>query len=231
MFKNFFKPTLRNLRKNKTFSFLNIFGLAIGIACAGLIFLWVEDELNFDKNNLNKDRLFIIKTNDKVDNGVFTHSSTPGPLAPAMQAQMPGIANTCRVREGDASMLFSIGNKSVYASGNYAEPSIFSMFTLPFTEGDAGNAFTQLHSLVITQKTAKKFFDDEKNVVGKIVRMDNKQDYIVTGVLKDLPENSSLQFEWLAPFKVWYDENEWAQKWFNFGLTTYVELNPGVDAL
>jgi putative ABC transport system permease protein len=235
MFKNFFKTTVRTVWKNKGYSFLNIFGLAIGIACAGLIFLWVEDEVNFDNNNLKKDRLFIVKTNDKVDDGVFTHSSTPGPLAPSLQAQMPGIANTCRTTEGSTSKLFSSKDKSVYASGRYAEPSIFSMFTLPFAEGNAANAFSQLHSIVVTQKTAKKFFGDDpdgyRDVMGKTIRMDNKQDYVVTGVLKDLPENSSLQFEWLAPFKVWYDENTWAQNWNNFGLTTYVELKPGADVL
>ncbi|MDQ2751430.1 MAG: ABC transporter permease, partial [Bacteroidota bacterium] len=79
MFTNFFKTTFRSLLKNKRYSFLNIFGLAIGIACAALIFLWVEDEMSFDSNNLKKDRLFIVKTNNKVDDGVFTHSSTPGP--------------------------------------------------------------------------------------------------------------------------------------------------------
>ncbi len=131
----------------------------------------------------------------------------PGPLAASLQATIPGIANTCRATEDALQCCLRIGNKSVYASGNYAEPSLFSMFTLPFVEGNAGNAFQQLHSIVITEKTAKKFFGDEKNVIGKTVRMDNKQDYVVTGVLKDLPENSSLQFEWLAPFKVWYDEN------------------------
>ncbi len=230
MFKNFFNTTLRNLLKNKTYSFLNIFGLAIGIACAGLIFLWVEDEMSYDNNNIKKDRLYLVKTNDKVDDGVFTHSSTAGPMGPVMQATMPGIANTCRATEGGTSMLFSIGDKSVNASGRYAEPSFFSMFTLPFTQGNASNAFSQLHSIVITEKTAKKFFGDEKNILGKTVRMDNKQDYVVTGILKDLPENSSLQFEWLAPFKVWLDENPWAAKWNNFGLSTYVELKQGVDA-
>ena len=232
MFKNFLRTTFRNIRRNKGYTSLNIFGLAIGIACAGLIFLWVEDEMNFDSNNLKKGSLFIVKTNNKVDDGMFTHSSTPGPLAASLQATIPGVANTCRTTEGSMSMLFSIGNKSVYASGSYAEPSIFSMFTLPFVEGNAGAAFQQLHSIVITEKTARKFFGNEKNVIGKTVRMDNKQDYIVTGVLKDLPENASLQFEWLTPFQVWYDKNkEWIGKWDNFGINTYVELKPAVDAV
>lgn len=229
MFKNFFKTTFRSLLKNKGYSFLNIFGLAIGIACAGLIFLWVEDEMNFDSNHLKKDRLFIVKTNDKVDDGVFTHSSTPGPMAPAMQATIPGIATTCRTTES-SSLLFTIGDKAVNVSGVYTESSFFNMFTLPFVQGNAGHAFQQLHSIVLTEKTVTKFFGDEKNVIGKTVRMDNKQDYVVSGVLKDLPENSTLQFEWLAPFIVWYDQNPGAANWFRFGLTTYVELKPGVNA-
>ena len=230
MFKNFLRTTLRNIRRNKGYTSLNIFGLAIGIACAGFIFLWVEDEVNFDSNNVNKERIFLVKTNDQVDDGVFTHSSTTGPMAPAMQSTLPGIENTCRTTEDGTSFLFTIGNKAVNASGKYVEPSFFNIFTLPFVQGNAGSAFSQLHSIVLTQQTARKFFGDEQDVIGKTVRMDNKQDYVVSGVLKDLPENSTLQFEWLAPFKVWYDENPWAAKWGNFGLTTYVELEPGADA-
>ncbi len=229
MFKNYLKTTFRNLWKNKTYSFLNIFGLAIGIACAGLIFLWVEDEVNFDKFNAKKDRLYFVKVNQKYDAYVFTHGSTPGVLAPAMQAEMPGVANTCRVTEGTPSLLFSIGDKSVYATGKFVEPSLFSMFTLPFVQGDAKNAFSQLYSLVITEKTAKKFFGDTKNLVGKTVRFENKQDYVITGVLKDLPANSSMQFEWVAPFQIWYDVSPFAHEWANGSLSTFVELKPGTD--
>ena len=230
MLRNFFKTTFRNLLKNKTYSFLNIFGLAIGMACAGLIFLWVEDEVHYDNQNINRDNIYLVKTNTVVDAGVFTHSSTAGPMAASMQEKIPGIASTCRTTEGAMSVLFTIGEKPVYASGSYAEQTIFNIFTLPFATGNANDAFKELYSVVITEKTAKKFFGEEKNVLGKTVRMDNKQDYVVTGVLKDLPENSSLQFEWVAPFQVWLNQNEWANKWNNFGITTYVELKPGVDA-
>ena len=229
MFKNFVKTTFRNLWKNKGFSFLNIFGLGIGIACAGLIFLWVEDEMNFDQFNTKKNQLYFVKENQKYDTYTATFGSTPGVLAPAMQAEIPGIANTCRVSEGGNSLLITVGDKSMYASGNYAEPSLFSMFTLPFVEGNAASAFTQLHSMVITQKTAKKFFGTDKDVVGKKVRVDNKQDYVISGVLKDIPENSTLQFEWLSPFQIWYDVSDWAHQWGNNCLSTYVELKPGVQ--
>jgi putative ABC transport system permease protein len=229
MIRNYFKTTFRSLLKNKTYSLLNIFGLTIGISCAALIFLWVEDEVNFDKNNQKKDRLYLVKMNNDVDNGVFTHSSTPGLLAPSMQQELPGIANTCRTTEEGTSLLFTNGDKSVYASGIYAEPSLFKMFTLPFVQGNAETAFTQLHSVVLTEKTARKFFGDEKNIVGRSIRVDNKQDYVVTGILKDLPENASLQFEWLAPFQIKFLNDPGMRLWTDFGTTTYVELKPGAS--
>jgi putative ABC transport system permease protein len=228
MFKNFVKTTFRNLWKNKGYSFLNIFGLGIGIACAGLIFLWVEDEMNYDQFNTKKNQLYFVKENQKYDTYTATFGSTPGVLGPAMLAEIPGIANTCRITEGGDTRLITIGDESMYASGNYTEPSLFSMFTFPFVEGNAATAFTQLHSMVITQKTAKKFFGTDKDVVGKKVRVDNKQDYVITGVLKDIPENSTLRFEWLAPFQIWYDVSDWAHRWGNNCLSTYVELKPGV---
>lgn len=224
------KAITRNLWKNKGYSFLNIFGLAIGIACAGLIFLWVENELTFDNFHTKKDQLYFIRENQKYDSYVATFGSTPAPLAPAMQAEIPGIANTCRIGGENSTKLISIGDKSVYASGGYIDSSFFSMFTFPFTEGNAKSSFPQLYSMVITQSTAKKFFGDDKNVVGKTVRVDNKQDYIISGVIKDIPQNSSVTFEWAAPFKIWYNESEsWAQYWGNNCLSTYVELKPGVN--
>jgi putative ABC transport system permease protein len=229
MIKSFFKTTIRNLWKNKTNSFLNIFGLAIGIACAGLIFLWVENELGYDNFNTKKDRLYYTKMNQNYDKGIFTHGSTPGLLGPMIQSEMPGVANTCRTIEGQTYPLFSAGDKSFYAGGKYTEASIFSMFTLPFVQGSAKTAFTQLHSLVITETTVKKFFGNEKNVIGKTIRMDNTQDYVITGVVKDIPENSSLRFEWLAPFEVFAKTSPWLTGWGNFGISTYVELKPGAD--
>jgi len=230
MIKNFFKTTFRSLWKNKGYSFLNIFGLAIGITCAGLIFFWVEDELNFDQFNTKKDQLYFVRENQKYDTYTATFGSTPGVLAPAMQSEIPGIANTCRMSEDNASKLITIGDRSMYAGGHYAETSIFSMFTLPFVQGNAANAFNQLHSMVITEETAKKFFGNEKDVLGKTVRVDNKQDYVITGVLKDIPKNSSLHFEWLSPFKIWFDANTYAHSWGNNCLSTYVELKPGANA-
>jgi predicted permease len=230
MFKNYFKTTFRSLWKNKGYSVLNIFGLAIGIACAGLIFLWVEDELNWDQFNTKKDSLYFIQENQKYDTYVATFGSTPAPMAPVMQQEIPGVANTCRIAAWQTKLI-TIGDKSMYAFPNFADASLFSMFTFPFVQGNAKTAFTQLYSMVVTESTAKKFFGDEKNVIGKTVRVDNKQDYVITGVIKDIPKNSTVQFEWVAPFQIWWNENKsWAQSWGNNDLSTYVELKSNVSA-
>ncbi|HEX5025078.1 MAG TPA: ABC transporter permease [Agriterribacter sp.] len=225
MFSNFLKSTIRNFSTNKGYSLLNVFGLATGIACAALIFLWVENEMNYDKANLKKDQLYAVRVNESYSAGIFTHWSTPGLLGPAIKAGIPGIANTCRKSEGNTNMLFTVDDKPMYAAGIYAEPSLFSMFTLPFVQGNANSAFSQLYSIVITEKTAKKFFGSDTHVIGKTVRMDNRQDYVVTGVLKDLPQTSSLQFEWVVPFEIYFQQSDWLHKWSNNSITTYVELN------
>ncbi len=230
MFETYFKTTIRNLWKNKGYNFLNIFGLAIGIACAGLIFLWVEDELSWDQFNTKNDRLYRIRENQKYDTYVATFGSTPAPMAPVMQQEIPGVANTCRIVAWNTKLI-TIGNRSMYAFPNYADSSLFSMFTFSFVQGSPATAFSQLYSMVVTQSTAKKFFGEEKNIIGKSVRVDNKQDYIITGVIKDIPKNSTVQFDWVAPFQIWWNENKsWAQNWGDNDLDTYVELKPHVDA-
>ncbi len=150
MFKNFFKTAIRSLQKNKGYSFLNIFGLAIGIACAGLIFLWVEDEMNWDNSNAKKDQLYFVRENQKYDTYTATFGSTPGVMAPVMKAEIPGIANTCRIYDEDA-VLFTIGDKAIYAAGYYADASLFSMFTLPFVTGNA-NGWRSAAEILLNKK-------------------------------------------------------------------------------
>jgi putative ABC transport system permease protein len=165
-----------------------------------LIFLWAEDELTYDNKHAKRDRIYLVLENQNYDAYVFTHGSTPGLLGPALQAELPGIAVTCSRSEGLTSQLFTIGDKPLNAAGFYAEPSLFSMFNLPFVQGSAQHPFSQLHSLVLTEATARKFFGTTQNVVGKTIRVENKQDYVISGVVNDISPNSSLQFEWVAPF-------------------------------
>jgi predicted permease len=224
---HFFHTAWRSFRKNKAYSLLNIFGLAVGMTCAALIFLWVESELHFDQFHAKKDQLYLLRENQKYDTYTATFWSTPAPMAPAMQAEIPGIAHSCRMAGGGTTKLITIGDRSVYASGGYVDASFFQMFTFPFIEGNARSAFNQLHAMVITESTAEKFFGRSDHLIGKTVRVDNTQDYVITGVVKNVPQNSTIQFEWLSPFQVWWDDNQpWVQSWGNNDLTTFVELEP-----
>lgn len=233
MFKNFIKTTLRTLVKNKTYSFLNIFGLATGVACAGLIFLWVEDEMHFDTFQQKKNNLYSLANNQNFDGKIFTFTgvnsqATPGPAAEAVKTQIPGVANTARMSGGNRS-LFTLGDKSVYETGKYADSSILNMFTLEFVQGKAANAFKQLNSIVITERMAKHFFGEDKNVVGKVLKADNANNFTVSGVIKNLPDNSSISFDWLAPFEIYYKQNSYLTSWGANAINTFVELSPGAN--
>jgi len=229
------KLARRNFSKNRGYHWLNISGLAIGIACAGLIFLWVQDELSFDDVHVNKARLFQLMVNLDMDGNKWTISSTPRPMGAAMKAEIPGVARTARYLDGDQRMLFQFDGKSMYASGRFCDAALFNMFTFTFTQGDPGNPFPQMYSLVITESEAHKLFGTDKGVVGKVIRVDTAQDYTISGVVKDPPENSSLQFEYLAPYEV-LNKEQLARSgvsdetnWGSYGPFTYVELDKNAD--
>jgi putative ABC transport system permease protein len=227
MFKNYIKAAFRNLWKNKGYSFLNIGGLAIGMACAGLIFLWVEDELTFNHYFSNRDNLYKVKDRQTYDGNTFTFDATPGTLAEAIKAEIPGLRSTARSTWGN-SVLFSAKDKPIYEQGLYVDSSFLTMFQLEFIQGNAKTAFAQLHSLVISETMANKFFSTT-NVVGKTLKVDNREDYVIAGVFKDLPKNVSFYFSWLASFKIYLDQNSWLKSWGNNGIVTYVETEPNAD--
>ncbi|GAA3990623.1 ABC transporter permease [Mucilaginibacter dorajii] len=234
MIKNYIKVLLRQIINQKAYAAINIGGLAIGMACAGLIFLWVGNELTYDHSHKQRENLYSIQVNQTTAGNTFTMASTPRLMAAAIKSEIPGIVNTCRISDQDERSLFTIGDNGIYASGKYADPALFSMFTLPFVEGNANTVFSNTYSVVLTEKAAIKFFGHTTNIVGKTVKMNNQHDYVVTGVLKDLPENSSLQFEWLAPYQanlrqeqITYGPHE--ETWDSYGPFTYVQLAPSAS--
>ena len=227
MFANYLKTTFRNLWKNKGYTFLNIFGLAIGITCAALIFLWIEDEVNYNNYFSNKDNLYKIKDHQTYDGTTYSFDATPGPLAAGIKNEIPGIKQTARSTWGDQA-LFTLGDKNIYQQGLFVDSSFLSMFQLEFIKGNAQNSFSQLHSIVISEKMADKFFNSSE-VLGKTLKLDNGEDYVVGGVFKDLPDNVSFDFTWLAPFKIFENKNEWLTRWGNNGVVTYVETEPNAN--
>ena len=224
MFRNYLKIPLRNLLKKRTYSFLNIAGLAIGIACASLIFLWVEDELTFNHNFTKRTNLYHVLENQTYEGKTSTFRGTPGPMASAMQKEIPGVVNAAR-SGGTGPVLFALGDKSINEAGSYADSNILSMLNLSFVYGHPTNALLDQHSLVINQTMAKKFFGDT-NPVGKTLRVNNEQDFTITGVFKDLPKNSTFQFHWLAPMANIEYMAPWQSSWGANWVRTYVELSP-----
>lgn len=234
MVKNYLKIAFRNLVKNKVYSFLNIFGLAIGICCAGLIFLWAENELTYDNFHAKKENLYQIKVNANFGGNHFTMGSTPRPIAAALKAEIPGIANATRMSDREERLAFTANNNVFYALGRFTDPAIFDMFTFDFIEGNTKNAFSQLYSLVISETLAKKLFGNEKNIVGKSLKIGVDKNYVISGIVKDLPQNSTLNFEWLAPYEIIIKENEQKfgkadAEWGSYGPITYVELEKNAN--
>jgi len=228
MIGNYFKTTLRSLLKNRAYSFLNIAGLATGIACASLIFLWVQDELTFNHNFEKRNNLFTIYENQTYDGKMSTFHATPGPMAKGMKSDFPEVKAIART-SGSDHLLFSLGEKAITEEGSYADPEIFSMLKLPFVQGDVSSVFKELHSVVINTSMAKKFFGTA-DAVGKTLKINNEQEYTVTGVFNDLPKNSTFQFQWLAPIANVDNKMPWMQNWGANWARTYVELSPSADA-
>ncbi|MEO6167274.1 MAG: ABC transporter permease, partial [Chitinophagales bacterium] len=199
MIKNYLKTAFRSLLKNKTFGFLNIMGLGVGIACAAIIMLWVEDEMSYNDFIPNKENIYQLLENQAYDGKKYTFSAQPGLLASALKDEMPEIKNASRLYWGD-QWLFSLGEKSIYEKGNFADPAFFEIFSIKFLKGDPATAFSQIQSVVITEKMAKKFFGDD-DPLGRNLMINNEKECTVTGVMQDLPRNSSLKFEWLASFR------------------------------
>jgi putative ABC transport system permease protein len=228
MIKNYIKTTLRSLLKNRGYSFLNIAGLAIGIACASLIFLWVQDELTFNHNFQKRGVLYKVYENQTYNGKTSTFFGTPGPMSKAMKAEIPGIKNTARLTGDGDNQLFAFGDKVITEKGNFADPEVFSMLQLPFVKGSGAIAFNQLKSVVINETMAKKFFGDT-DPMGKSLRVNNNDDFVVTGVFKDLPKNSTYQFQWLSPMAFIDHKQPWMTIWGANWCRTLVELEPNAN--
>ena len=228
MIKNYLKTTFGNLWKTRGYSFLNIFGLAIGITCASLIFLWVEEEVSYDNHFPNKEHIYMSKSRQTHDGGTYVFEANPGPLAPAIKAELPGIKYAARVN-WPMPLLFNVGEKNLYQTGFYADPDFLDIFSLEFIEGSRGSAMNNLNDIVLTQNAAERLFGNEK-AIGKQVRINNEEGYTVAGVVADLPKNSSVQFDWIIPFKKLESQSEGRiENWGNNSFLTYVQLESSAD--
>ncbi|MGV8947661.1 MAG: ABC transporter permease, partial [Lutibacter sp.] len=227
MLKNYFKILIRGLFKNKGYSVLNIFGLAIGITCASLIFLWVENELDYNKSFPNKDYIHKILTSQEYNGEIYTFDATPGILAPTLKGEEPGIKYITRFNED--VRLVTLDEKTFYKNGAYVDDDFYNIFSIKFIEGSISNVKSDINGIVITQKTAKQYFGTDNNIVGKTLKLDNTKDSKITGVIADLPENVSLQFDWLISFKAYEIGKDFLNYWGNNATSTIVQLTKEAD--
>jgi len=231
MIKNFIKTALRNLWKTKGYSFLNIFGLAVGIAAASLIFLWVESQLGYNDNFANKKNIYVVKSKQTYDGATYVFESTPGPFAQSVAKEIPGIKHAVRM-SWNSPMLFSVGDNNIFQTGVYADGSIADVLSLDFLEGDRNTAFDQVNNIVLSETAAHKLFGN-RPALGKTVKTNNSEPFIIAGVIKDLPKNSSYDFQWLIPFKKFEAGQDWLENWGNNGVQTLVQVedNANVDQI
>ncbi|MGO4919244.1 ABC transporter permease [Maribacter spongiicola] len=225
MFKNYIKIAWRNLWKNKGYSLLNIFGLAIGITCAAMILLWVEDEVGYDKDFAKQDVVYYIPTNQQYDGEWRTFfEATPGPLAEILKQEVPGIVGAARTKSED--FLFQVDDTAINKNGRYADPDFLSIFSLTFVEGNLETAFNDVDAIVISQETATQLFGENISAINKVVKINNENNYTVSGVYEDLPNNVTYTFDWLAPFERFAEGKEWVNGYGANFADTFVELSP-----
>jgi predicted permease len=222
---NYLKTTIRAIRKSPIYGLLNIAGLALGIACAAMIFLWVEDELAFDHQVAKRNELYSIRMNIDYSGRIESFTTVPGPMSNAIRGTIPGMVNTSRL--GIGRELFGLKDKATYEHGFYVDTSFFSMTQPTFVKGSAVG-FSNPHSLVLSETMARKFFGGA-DPVGKPLRVGNEEDYTVIGVVKDPSQNVSFQYSFLAPVDNFFEKNAWLNNWGTWGITTLVELQPGTD--
>jgi len=229
MIRNYFKMAWRSLLKQKGFSFINIFGLATGMACSLLIFLFVKDETSYDRFHHDAGHIYrVVKDFVNDDGSRLPDATTPPALAPAMQKDIPEIAITTRVFPGwGANFLIKYGDKKISEDKLYrVDSSFFDVFTFPFVHGNAKDAFKEVQSIVLTESSAKRYFGND-NPVGKILQIDRLGNLMVTGVIKDVPHASHFHFDFLISTRKFGGNIDADWGFYNF--YTYAKLKPNSD--
>lgn len=223
MIKNYLKIAWRNLWKNKFFSAINIMGLGLGMAFSILILLWVQNELSVDAFHVNRSSLFAVIERQYYDNKIAGQYSVPGVLANEMKKVIPEIKYATNFGFNNDNT-FRVGSKILKLKGNSADSDFFKMFSFPLLAGNAQSALNTPLSIAVSRKMAVDFFGSPQEAIGKSISYNNKKDFTISAVFEDLPENSSLKFEYLINWENFLKENNWAKDWGNNGPKAYIML-------
>jgi len=217
MFKTYFKIAIRNLKRHRVYSAINIVGLAVGITCAVLVMLWVKYELSFDRFHKNADRLYKVGfTNEQKE---FYGFWQPGPLAKYLKDNYPEIEQAANYSEMQAKVSYE--TKGFFCKGSVVDPAFFQMFSFPLESGDVNSVFKNQYSVIISKSLAQKMFG-QRNPLGKTLKLNDRQGFIITDIFSDIPKTSHIQFDFAISYLAAPDGmNKWDQKCVN----TYVLLS------
>lgn len=230
MFRNYFKIAFRNLLKNRGYSFINIGGLAVGLASAMLIFLWIADEYSYDKFQTNYHNTYQLYQSQEWNMGhIGTAEAMPYPMLETLPAKASMVKNICMTNWGEGNML-QVGETRINKMQLSVSQDFLKMFTFPLIKGDANHALDELTSIVITESTAKALFGDA-DPMGQFIRIDNDREQKVTGVVRDIPRQSKFRFDFLLPFSYYEATQPWVRNskgnWDNNSFQMYVQLQDG----
>ncbi|MTI29582.1 ABC transporter permease, partial [Xanthovirga aplysinae] len=222
MLKNYIKIAFRNLIKRKLYTFINVMGLAVGMACCLLIFFWVQDELSYDRFNSKIDRLYRVRVDISLNGVDQQEAASPAPAAETLKNDFPEVEQVTRMSTAGSHFISYRENSFKAEHMAYADSTLFEVFTIPLLKGNPKTALTQPNSIIIDETTAKKIFGKE-NPLGKTLTLDKQQAHKVTGVFKNLPQNSHFHYSAffsMATIKDYVEEQDWGTHEFY----TYVVL-------
>jgi putative ABC transport system permease protein len=225
MLKNYFKIAIRSLLKSKLFSFINIFGLALGMSCSLLIWLWVKDEISFNTFYPDLGNIYYVHSASDYKGQKSVGDITPGPWMEVIEKEVPDVKAITKLT-WNRELLVKVGEESTKESGIYATTDFFKVFQTPFVAGNAKSPIAQPTSIAISRKLSEKYFG-KTDAVGKTINLDNAKNFVVSAVFEDIPQNASVRFDWIVNFKV--QEEDWMKTWGNFSFKTYLRLSPQAD--
>ena len=226
MFQHYFKMTLRGFRKHLTSFLINVIGLATGLGAALLIYIWIQDELHVDQ--FHSPQLYQVMEHQHYSNGIGTTISTPGILGEYLEKDFPEVRYGCETTWNVRSQL-TYQDKLFKKEGIYAGSHFFELFSFPLLAGSTETVLAAKTNIALSETLAKSLFGSTEAALGKAILFNNAIQYQVSAVFQDPPARSSMKFDFVLPWKVFEDENDWVKQWGNNGPRCNVLLNDGVD--
>ena len=241
MLRNYLKTAFRSMRRHRAYSFINVLGLSVGLMASFLILLWVQDERSYDQFPDEVEQIYrVMRTARHGAGQVSTTQAITAKLDEVLVQKYPEITMGA-LHSWEQNLVFARGDLKFRESGRHAGVDYFKLFSFPFLAGDRATALTDPNSVVLSETMARKYFGEAfaegvsaqaaaASLLGEVLRLDNRLDVTVTGVIEDVPPNSSIQFDFVLPVEEYARRNSWMDNWTSSGIRMFVKLQPGADA-